>query len=134
MASNFRTCLQCSTRNRLDKEFCVKCGESLEGVSAGDPAAAKKAKPGFLVSIEGEEAQSPLIPLVFVILTLGVVFAAWRTIQSGDAASAACDASIRPRHASARGRCERLFMGCDLSVNANLPQLAQASRNQLRDL
>ena len=89
MASNFRTCLQCSTRNRLDKEFCVKCGESLEGVSAGDPAAAKKAKPGFLVSIEGEEAQSPLIPLVFVILTLGVVFAAWRTIQSGDAASAA---------------------------------------------
>ena len=92
MASNFRTCPQCSTRNRLEKEFCVKCGESLEGVKAGDQAAAaagKKGKPGFQVSIEGEEAQSPLVPLVFVILTLGVVFAAWRTIQNADAASAA---------------------------------------------
>jgi tetratricopeptide (TPR) repeat protein len=88
MASNFRTCPQCSTRNRLDKEFCVKCGESLENVKAGtiDAPGAKKAKPGFKVSEEGEEAQSPLVPLVFVILTLGVAFAAWRTIQSADAA------------------------------------------------
>ncbi|MEO8500789.1 MAG: tetratricopeptide repeat protein [Vicinamibacteria bacterium] len=86
MAPNFRTCPQCSTRNRLDKEFCVKCGESLEGVKSGDPSA-KKGKPGFQVSDEGEEAQSPLVPLVFVFLTLGVVFAAWRTIQSADAAA-----------------------------------------------
>ncbi len=88
MASNFRTCPQCSTRNRLDKEFCVKCGESLEGVKAGDQAAAKKGKPGFQVSDEGEQAQSPLVPLIFVVLTLGVAFAAWRTIQSADAATA----------------------------------------------
>jgi len=93
MASNFRTCPQCSTRNRLDKEFCVKCGEPLEGVKAGDAAAtaaagAKKGKPGFRVSDEGEEAQSPLVPLVFVALTIGVAFAAWRTIQSADAAPA----------------------------------------------
>ena len=88
MASNFRTCPQCSTRNRLDKEFCVKCGEPLEGVKAGEPlAAGKKGKPGFQVSLEGEEAQSPLVPLVFVILTLGVAFAAWRTIQNADAAT-----------------------------------------------
>jgi len=88
MASNFRTCPQCSTRNRLDKEFCVKCGEPLEGVKAGDAVAAgKKGKPGFHVSEEGEEAQSPLVPLVFVILTLGVAFAAWRTIQNADAAT-----------------------------------------------
>lgn len=88
MASNFRTCPQCSTRNRLDKEFCVKCGEPLENVKAGDAPGTRKGKPGFQVSEEGEETQSPLVPLVFVILTLGVVFAAWRTIRSADAASA----------------------------------------------
>ncbi|MBX7184982.1 MAG: tetratricopeptide repeat protein [Vicinamibacteria bacterium] len=87
MASNFRTCPQCSTRNRLDKEFCVKCGEPLEGVKAGDPAAvtAKKGKPGFLVSEERDEAQSPLVPLVFVALTVGVAFAGWRAIQNAEA-------------------------------------------------
>ncbi len=84
MASNFRTCPQCSTRNRLDKEFCVKCGEPLEGVKAGDATAAKKGKPGFLITAEGEEAQSPFVPLVFLILTLGVAFAAWRTLKNAD--------------------------------------------------
>lgn len=89
MAANFRTCPQCSTRNRLDKEFCVKCGEPLEGVKAGDAASAKKekGKPGFQVSAEGDEVQSPLVPLLFFVLTLGVGFAAWRTIQSADAAA-----------------------------------------------
>jgi tetratricopeptide (TPR) repeat protein len=89
MAANFRTCPQCSTRNRLDKEFCVKCGEPLEGVKAGDPtaAAAKKGKPGFQFSEEGEEAKSPLVALVFFALTIGVGFAAWRTIQNADAAA-----------------------------------------------
>ena len=88
MAANFRTCPQCSTRNRLDKEFCVKCGEPLEGVKVGDLAAAKKGKPGFQVQLgQGEESQSPLIPLVFVILTLGVAFAAWRVIEGANAAA-----------------------------------------------
>ena len=87
MAANYRTCPQCSTRNRLDKEFCVKCGEPLEGVKAGDATAAKKGKPGFRVSEDGDGAQSPLVPLLFFALTVGVGFAAWRTIQSADAAA-----------------------------------------------
>lgn len=87
MASNFRTCPQCSTRNRLDKEFCVKCGESLENVRVGETADGRLAKPGFRVSEEGDEAQSAFVPLVLIILTLGVAFAAWRTIQSASAAS-----------------------------------------------
>ncbi|MEO8360781.1 MAG: zinc ribbon domain-containing protein, partial [Vicinamibacteria bacterium] len=80
MKANFRTCPQCSTRNRLDKEFCVKCGEPLEGVKAGDGTASKKGKPGFFVTSE-DEGQSPMVPLVFVILTLGVVFAGWRYVS-----------------------------------------------------
>ncbi len=81
MKPNFRTCPQCSTRNRLDKEFCVKCGEPLEGVGAGDQTAPVKGKPGFVLS-EADETQSPLVPLVIVLLTLGVGFAAWRSIAA----------------------------------------------------
>ena len=97
MASNFRTCPQCSTRNRLDKEFCVKCGEPLEGVKAGEPTSAKKGKPGFQVSGEGDDTQSPLVALVFVVLTLGVVFAAWRTIRGADAATPPPAAAAPPK-------------------------------------
>lgn len=84
MAANFRTCPQCSTRNRLDKEFCVKCGEPLEGVKAGDQtlAMSAKGKPGIVLTDSEEEAQSPLVALVVVVLAVGVGFAAWRTIAA----------------------------------------------------
>ena len=102
MAANFRTCPQCSTRNRLDKEFCVKCGEPLEGIKAGDPAATlvgpgKKGKPGFFVREEGDQGQSPLVPLVFVILTLGVAYAAWRTVQDAAATTTAASPAAAPQ-------------------------------------
>ena len=100
MASNFRTCPQCSTRNRLDKEYCVKCGEPLEGVKAGDPAAAaaKKAKPGFQLSTtEAAEAQNPIVPLMVAILALGVGYAAWRTIQNAEPPAALAAAPARPQ-------------------------------------
>jgi tetratricopeptide (TPR) repeat protein len=99
MAANFRTCPQCSTRNRLDKEFCVKCGEPLEGVKAGDPAAAagKKVKPGFQFSDEAEETASPIVPIVAFALTLGVGFAAWRTVQNANAAQPPTLASAAPK-------------------------------------
>lgn len=86
MAANFRICPQCSTRNRLDKEFCVKCGEPLEGVKAGEATAAKKGS-GFFVSDEGDEGQSPLVPLVLVMITLGVGVGAWRVVRTADAAA-----------------------------------------------
>ena len=87
MKPNFRICPQCSTRNRLDKEFCVKCGEPLEGVAAGDPnektlvskPGAGKPRPGFFVTQE-EQEQSVLVPVVLVVLTLGVAIAAWRSV------------------------------------------------------
>lgn len=102
MKANFRTCPQCSTRNRLDKEFCVKCGEPLEGVKAGDPTATqagpgKKGKPGFFVSREGDEGQSPLVPFVIVLVMLGLAFGAWRQIQSAQAATPAVVAAAPPR-------------------------------------
>lgn len=85
MKANFRTCPECSTRNRLDKEFCVKCGEPLEGVKAGDPNADagpdKKTGPGFSVSGDGSEGQSPLVPFALVVITLAVAFAGWRAVQ-----------------------------------------------------
>ena len=104
MKANFRTCPQCSTRNRLDKEFCVKCGEPLEGIKAGDPSATqpgtgagKKGKPGFFVSREGEEGQSPLVPFVVVLLTLGVAFIAWRQLQGESATATVAAAPAAPR-------------------------------------
>ena len=82
MKPNFRTCPQCSTRNRLDKEFCVKCGEPLEGVRAGDSSADKQGRPGIFVSQGGGDAdQSPLVPLALVLLTLGVALAALQTVR-----------------------------------------------------
>ena len=84
MKPNFRTCPQCSTRNRLDKEFCVKCGEPLEGVAAGGPEekpGGAKSRPGFFVNAD-EQQQSPLVPLVLVLLTLGVAVVAWRSVAS----------------------------------------------------
>lgn len=105
MKPNFRTCPQCSTRNRLDKEFCVKCGEPLEGVKAGDPTAAaapgaKKGKPGIVVLRDGEEGQSPLVPFILVLLTLGVAFGAWRVIQEAEANPNTAQAAPPMRQAS----------------------------------
>jgi len=87
MAANYRICPQCSTRNRLDKEFCVKCGEPLEGVKAGSGESADKGKPGFQVEIQGADEKSPIIALVSVLLILLLGVGAWRTIQSADAAA-----------------------------------------------
>jgi tetratricopeptide (TPR) repeat protein len=87
MKSNFRICPQCSTRNRLDKEFCVKCGEPLEGVKAGDAAAAppgSKAKPGFVLS-EDDQGQNPIVPFLIVLAALGVAFAGWVRLQNAPA-------------------------------------------------
>jgi len=106
MKPNFRTCPQCSTRNRLDKEFCVKCGEPLEGVKAGDPVAAtvvtagKKGKPGIVVSRDGDEGQSPLVPFILVLLTLGVAFGAWRVVQDAEATPNTVQAAAPARQAS----------------------------------
>jgi tetratricopeptide (TPR) repeat protein len=87
MKPNFRTCPQCSTRNRLDKEFCVKCGEPLEGVAAGDPKeASKKGKPGFVVMGEGDQARSPIVPLLLLFVTLGIAVGAWQVLMSAPAA------------------------------------------------
>lgn len=100
MKPSFRTCPQCSTRNRLGKEFCVKCGEPLEGVKAGDPAAApaagKKSKPGIFVSADGKETQSPLVPFVLLLLTLGVAFGAWRVVRQVEATPSAPQAQAGP--------------------------------------
>ena len=89
MKPNFRTCPQCATRNRLDKEFCVKCGEPLEGIQAGDASSSpKKGKPGIFVSQAGDEAQqSPLVPLVLVLITLGVGFAALQVVRAPEEAA-----------------------------------------------
>ena len=105
MKPNFRTCPQCSTRNRLDKEFCVKCGEPLEGVKAGDPTSAapapgKKGKPGIVVSRDGDEGQSPLVPFILVLLTLGVAFGAWRVVQEAEATPNPTQAAGPMRQAS----------------------------------
>ncbi len=94
MKLNFRTCPQCSTRNRLDKEFCVKCGESLEGVKTADQGESSKGKPGFVLT-ETEEGQSPLVPFVIVLLTLGVAFAAWRSIAAAPPTLA--QVAVRPQ-------------------------------------
>lgn len=88
MKPNFRTCPQCSTRNRLDKEFCVKCGESLEGVQAGDPTATPaKEKVGIVVG-GGPEAQNPIVPLMLGIAALATAIAGWFYFQSPPPAAA----------------------------------------------
>lgn len=97
MAPNFRSCPECSTRNRLDKEFCVKCGESLEGVPAGDPAEAAKGKPGFLVSA-GDSYRSPIVPVGLVLLTIGIGVLGWQNLnQAPPPATVAGPPPARPQ-------------------------------------
>lgn len=101
MKPNFRTCPQCSTRNRLDKEFCVKCGEPLEGIAAGDPkeAAAKKGKPGFVVSSQ-DSAKSPVVPLLLFLVVIGTAVGAWRVLTEAPAAAAPAASSAPKAQAS----------------------------------
>jgi len=94
MKPNFRTCPQCSTRNRLDKEFCVKCGEALKGVKAGDPGEeTKKSKPGFFVTAHGQDA-SPMVALVLFVMALVMGIAAWRVIRSAELPSTTPDPAL----------------------------------------
>lgn len=79
MKPDFRICPQCATRNRLDKEFCVKCGEPLEGVEAGDPSAKQ---PDFVVSEGADQGRNPLIPLLLVIVAVGALAAGWQVVRT----------------------------------------------------
>lgn len=85
MKANFRICSHCGTRNRLDKESCVKCGESLEGVKAGDAQPGKTSPSRFFVRSEGDQNQSLLVPLVSLLFLLGLAVVAWRQFQGPDA-------------------------------------------------
>lgn len=78
MAANFRICPKCGVRNRLDKEFCVSCGEPLEGVATGDPAAAV-ATAGAPADIEGG---NPIGLAVSALLLLVVGVWGWRTVST----------------------------------------------------
>lgn len=85
MKSNSRTCPQCSTRNRLEREFCVKCGEPLASVPQDEVASPPgKGKAGIVV-LGDQEFQNPMVPLVLFALTLIVMIAGWQYLKANPA-------------------------------------------------
>jgi len=85
MKSNSRTCPQCSTRNRLEREFCVKCGEPLAAVPQDEVASPPgKGKAGIVV-LGDRDFQSPVVPAVLLGLTVIVAIAGWQYLRANPA-------------------------------------------------
>jgi tetratricopeptide (TPR) repeat protein len=79
MASDaYRVCPNCDTRNKIQWEFCVKCGESLVDVPVGAPASA--GPPVAEDVVEGSSA-GLLSVLGMVVLIAGSVVYLARTTQ-----------------------------------------------------
>ena len=66
-AGEVRICPSCQTRNKAKWEFCVRCGESLQGVRLGEGAAG--AAPAA-VEAETDGVPFPWISVVGALLAL----------------------------------------------------------------
>jgi tetratricopeptide (TPR) repeat protein len=91
MKANFRICPKCGVRNRLDKEYCVSCGESLEGVVAGDPADQKASVE--LTQTEREDT-SPAFAIGAGLLFLTVAIVTVQLVRRAEPQAAPAIASL----------------------------------------
>jgi len=69
--SDLRICPQCGTQNKVKWEFCVRCGESLQGVAVGD-SRKPASKPEAPVD---DFPDRPWRSVVWTVLALGVAVA-----------------------------------------------------------
>jgi Flp pilus assembly protein TadD len=77
---DYRICPACSTRNKPKWEFCAKCGESLQGVSTGEPEVAPMApapvRAAEVVDMEDGFPWGSLVVLaVFVAAVVAAIYA-----------------------------------------------------------
>src|SRR5215468_11224343 len=90
-AGDVRICPSCQARNKPKWEFCVRCGESLQGVAAGKTEAA--AAPKAAAADEAVERHAEASAR-FWLVTLGGLaafviagVAAWKWLGAGAASS-----------------------------------------------
>ncbi len=84
-----KTCPACATRNKAKWDFCVRCGESLQGVDASEEAAAK---PRVVITGREDENQSSLGSMAaigaMIVVIAGVAIWVQRTPPSSTLAPA----------------------------------------------
>ena len=85
-AADHRICPACGARNRTQWDFCIRCGESLQGV-----ARAKEAAPAAVTRAAESEAtrDSGTLSAAFVVVGIVLVGAggywSWRNLRTADA-------------------------------------------------
>jgi tetratricopeptide (TPR) repeat protein len=90
--ADFKICPNCGTRNKPKWEFCVKCGESLEGLTLvsgmPSPVAAAEAAPVVVEEAEeaGEGLGTTLVGLAAVLAVVGVAYHISSNPNKADAA------------------------------------------------
>ena len=90
-----KTCAACGTRNKAKWEFCVRCGESLQGV---EPSEETAAKPTVVITDSGsEENQSSLgaMAVIGAMVLAAAGVAVWWVQRTPPAAEAAPNSAFQ---------------------------------------
>jgi tetratricopeptide (TPR) repeat protein len=74
-AQDFLICPSCGSRNKVKWELCVRCGESLQGVSGEQSRVAASPSPEKM----GRPQEVPIWPIVAAIAALAAGVAFWRS-------------------------------------------------------
>jgi len=93
-------CPSCGTRNKPMWEYCVRCGESLDGAAVDAPTAKAQAAPrakrkgkGLSILVHEREPESSLPPGLIlgvgVVILVGLAFAGWRYARTAPPSQAA---------------------------------------------
>ncbi len=133
--SDYRLCPLCASRNKIKWEFCLRCGESLQGVTVGVPV---KAGPPVATGKHAGRPWPALLALLVAVGAIGALVAAVRTepvstpaavIFSVPTAPAAEPTPVtvdRPGDKEFREGCERLAGGDPIAAGEFLARAVEA--------